>query len=590
MAFCIYLKIIFAIRHTIIEQLLMKGEKMARIRKQREPAYNAVEHKLIWYIAIYIRLSKDDGNDESLSVTNQKKIILDYLEHCFEGEYLLVDYYTDDGISGTDYERPHFQRMLHDVETKKVNCIICKNLSRAFRNYSDQGYFLENYFPLHDTRFISIGDPKVDSFLKPDTIQNLEVPITGLMNDRYACKTSNDVRATFNTKRRNGEFIGAFASYGFVKNPNNKNHLIIDEEAAGIVKNIFTWFVIDGLSKNGIAKKLNEMGIPNPTEYKRRKGFKYSNPNLEINDGLWNGSTITHILKNQMYIGTMVQGKHRIISYKVHNQTAVPECEWYIKENTHDPLVDRDTFHKAQKLQELDTRTAPKEMELHLFSGFLRCADCKKALTRKKAKGIIYYSCRTYNEKSKTKCTKHSIREDILYEAVLVAIQKQLELIDTITETIEKINNVPIVNNEFKRLNYLYKTQKQEFEKLTGIIDHLYIDWRTGEITQEEYRRMKSKFEDQAEQFKQVIENLEKEIRNFAEDAKFNEPYLISFLRYRNITKLDRGLLIELIDKIYIHQGGEIRIEFNFADPHRHVINFIEDNLREFTASNNASI
>lgn len=550
---------------------------MARIHKSRKTAGNADRKKVIWYTAIYIRLSKDDGNDESLSVTNQKKIIMDYMEHFFEGEYVIVDFYIDDGLTGTDYERPDFQRMLHDVESGKVNCIICKNLSRAFRNYSDQGYFLENYFPLHNIRFITIGDPKVDSYLRPETIQNLEVPITGLMNDRYACKTSNDVRDTFNTKRRNGEFIGAFAPYGYAKDPKNKNHLIIDEEAAHVVRYIFNRFVYEGLSKNGIAKRLNEMDVPNPTEYKRRKGFQYSNPHIHDNDGLWNASTITRILKNPMYIGNMVQGRQRVVSYKVHDKVAVPEDEWFIKENTHEAIIDLETFDKAQILQQRDTRTSPEQKELYLFSGFLRCADCKKTLTRKKSKGHVYYSCRTYNEKSKTKCTKHSIREDVLQKAVLLAIQKQIDLVGTLPEIIETIDSAPIVHTHSRRLEHLLKQRTQEYEKIKAIIDNLYVDWKSGDITKDEYRRLKAKFEEQAGQLQQVIKNLQAEIRTMAEGIKSDEPYLESFLKHRNISRIERGILVELIDTIYVHESGEIRIEFNFADQHRRIINFVEN-------------
>ncbi len=166
---------------------------MPRIRKtQNQPTIS----RIVWRIAVYIRLSKDDGNDESLSVTNQRKIITEYIEEFFEGEYIIADVYADDGLTGTDYERPEFQRLIHDVEAGTVNCIICKTLSRAFRNYSDQGYFLEKVFPLYGVRFISIGDPSLDTFKNPDAVQGMEVPITGLMNDRYAARTSNDIRRT----------------------------------------------------------------------------------------------------------------------------------------------------------------------------------------------------------------------------------------------------------------------------------------------------------------------------------------------------------------------------------------------------------
>ena len=275
---------------------------MARIRKSSQSTVSSKPINSFWYIAAYIRLSREDGNDESLSVTNQKKIIGEYLETYFQGNFTLVDYYIDDGVTGTDYDRPSFQRMLHDIETGTINCVICKNLSRMFRNYSDQGYFLEKIFPMHKTRFITVSDPKIDSYLHPEALLGLEIPINGLMNDRFAAKTSFDVRATFATKRRKGEFIGAFAPYGYKKASENKNALVIDEEAAKVVQTIFQWFVYEGMSKNGIARRLNELGIVNPTAYKKSKGLNFSCPHTGKNDGLWSPGSVSSILKNQMYL------------------------------------------------------------------------------------------------------------------------------------------------------------------------------------------------------------------------------------------------------------------------------------------------
>ena len=197
----------------------------------RPRTLNTVSQKafinMIWHIAVYIRLSRDDGNMESESVVNQKKILTEFLKQYFEGQYVIVDFYIDDGLTGTDDSRESFMRMIQDIEAGKVNCVICKTLSRAFRNYSDQGYYLEYYFPQKNVRFVSTGDPKIDTYTNPEAITGLEVPITGLMNDRFAAKTSSDVRRTFDHKRRNGEFIGGFPPYGYLKDPQDKCRLIL---------------------------------------------------------------------------------------------------------------------------------------------------------------------------------------------------------------------------------------------------------------------------------------------------------------------------------------------------------------------------
>lgn len=573
--------------------IIEDGRNMARVKKQ---AKVQKPHQKIWKIAIYIRLSKDDGHDESLSVTNQRKIIQEYLDHTFIGEYVLVDYYIDDGQSGTtDYERMDFQRMIRDVETGKVDCIICKTLSRAFRNYADQGYFLERIFPLYNVRFISIGDPAIDTYINPEVVQGLEVPMAGLLNDRYAARISNDIRRTFDTKRRNGEFIGAFAPYGYKKNPENKNHLIIDEEAAQVVRNIYHWYVYDGMSKSGIVKHLNELGIPSPSVYKKQKGFNHRTPNDAKNDGMWALGTINHILTNKKYIGTMVQGQQRVVSYKIHEKITPPEEEWFVVENTHEPIIEQALFDKAQSLQKRNTRTASDEKNVHLFAGFLRCPDCRMGMTRKfyrrqtksGLKEYAYYVCSTYAIKHKGKCTRHSMSVANITETVLRAIQTQIALVDDMTTVVQEINKQPIVRTKSKQLEQLYKAKQQELEKITVVTDNLYMDWKTGDITRAEYSRMKAKFEQKANEVTQVIANLETEMATVQKGMGVNHPYLQTFLKHKNIQALNRGLLVELIDTIYIHENKEMTIQFNFADQHRHMLEFIQQNKKQFMTMKN---
>ena len=554
---------------------------MARIRRNSVEKVVSSQPK-VWKVGKYIRLSRDDGNSESESITNQRKILDEQIPGFFSDDYDIIDEYIDDGRTGTsDDTRPDFLRLVEDVKSGKINCIVTKNLSRAFRNSANQGKFLEEFIPLYNTRFISLYEPHIDTFLNPEVVHSLEVSITGFMNEQYAYKTSVDVRRTFDTKRKNGEFIGAFAPYGLMKKPDDKNSLMIDEEAAEVVRDIFHWFVDEGMSKSGITKRLNELGVPNPAAYKRQKGLKYCNPQIHKNDGLWSEKTVCDILLNEMYIGNMVQGKQKVISYKVHDRVRTDEKDWYIVENTHDAIIDKETFEKAQALHQRDTRVSPKQKTVYLFSGFLRCADCKKAMTRKASKNLVYYSCSTYSRKSKTACTKHTIREDTLEKAVLLAIQKQIALVATLTEAIEEISSAPVIHTESKRINHLLSSKQKELEKLTTVTDNLYMDWRTGEITKSEYRRMKGKFETQIEQLQGVIENLKQEKEALAMGVNTDEPYLTTFLKHKNISHLERGILVELVNTIYVHEGGELTIEFNFADHHRRVLEYIESNRRE---------
>ena len=324
---------------------------MPRIRKTHSQK-TSVEP--FWKIGLYIRLSKEDENEnESESVINQEKILRDFVDDYFDpGSFSIVDVFADDGLTGTDTLRPAFKRLESCIASKEVNCMIIKSLARGFRNLADQQKFLEEFIPLHGARFICTGTPFIDTYANPRSASGLEVPIRGMFNEQFAATTSEEVRKTFKMKRERGEFIGSFAPYGYKKDPNDKNRLLVDEEAAEVVKSIYHWFVGEGYSKKGIAKRLNQMGELNPEAYKKKKGFKYSNPHSGQNDGLWSSKTISSILQNPVYIGVMVQGRNRIISYKVHKQVSVPEEEWFVVPGTHEAIIDRETFEKAQALHQ----------------------------------------------------------------------------------------------------------------------------------------------------------------------------------------------------------------------------------------------
>ncbi len=542
---------------------------MARIRKPGDS--KGMIDQPIWKVGKYIRLSREDGNIVSESVVNQERILNDEIPAFFEaGCYEVVDAYIDDGASGTtDLERMDFQRMIGDVKTGRINCIIVKNLSRAFRNSADQGNFLEEFIPLYNTRFISLYQPRIDTFLNPEIVHSLEVSITGFLNEQYAYKTSADVRRTFRHKRENGEFIGAFAPYGYMKDPKNKNALLIDEEAAQIVRAVFRWFVMEGMSKSGIVKRLNASGIPNPSTYKHSKGLRFHIPCSDRNDGLWNAMSITRMLQDPIYIGTLRQGRQRVISYKIHKRAAVPESEWSMVEGAVPAIIDKATFDLAQTLRCRDTRAAPGKREVYLFSGLLRCADCQKSMKRHAARGYIYYQCRTNREKSRTQCTKHSIRLDRLEQAVLTAIQQQIRHASSLMDVIAEIENTPAPPQNTPPQNMQLAQQARELDKLTGILDGLHWDWKNGDITHEQYLRLRERYTERVQRLQDTVSRLQKESENRPPEPVHDSDSacLSTFLMKQNIDHLTRGLLVELIDTVYVHEDKSIQIEFTFSDP-----------------------
>ncbi len=538
---------------------------MPRVRKKASPV-----KRTTWNIAFYIRLSKDDGNDESLSVGNQRKILFEYVQNLFKEEYTIVNIYIDDGKTGTDVNRPDFMRMERDIREGKINCVIVKSLARAFRNLGDQQKYLEEFFPLNGVRFICLGNPFIDTHINPRSVCGLEVPIHGLFNEQFAANTSEEVRRTLNTKRRKGEFIGAFAPYGYKKHPENKNYLIVDEEASMVVKDIFTWFLyglesnLGSLSINGIAKELNERGIPCPSKYKQQKGFNYYNPNTFYKECFWTGTTISRILKDRIYTGCMVQGKYRVISYKVHKQIKTDEKEWFVVEDTHEPVIKKEMFLEVQKRLERDTRTAPGKKELYLFSGLLQCADCGRSLHRKTSKNHVYYFCRSKQLLYKD-CAKRTIRIKDLEGIVLDTINLQLSLVENFGESFSKIKNKRL-NNQYTSLRLILKKHEKEQLKLIKLSDGLYVDWKNGDFTKEEYLRMKLEFSKRRKEVESALEKIRNECNFYDRIQSSEHPYLLELKLNERFDSLRRDMLIDLIDTILVHENNTLTIKFKYSD------------------------
>lgn len=503
---------------------------------------------LLWRVGLYIRLSREDGGRESESVINQRKILTQYMETEFDGAYAIAGCYVDDGLTGTDDTRAEFMRMIADVERGQLNCVVCKTLARAFRNYSDQGYYLEVYFTQKKVRFISLGDPRVDTFLSPDALTGLEVPITGLMNDRFAAKTSGDVRRTFHMKRQKGEFIGAFAPYGFLKDPRDKNRLIPDEQVVPVKREMLRLVTQEGLSLAAVARRLNELSVPNPTAYKRQQGLKYENPHAVPGGSLWSGATVRRVLLNPANVGRMVQGRQRVISYKVHSRESVPQARWYQVDGAIEPTFTGAEYAALQALLARPTRTPAGRRGVFPLAGFLRCADCGGAMHRKGAGGHVYYICRTYGEKSKTACTRHGIREDEVVRQVTEALQGMpVRHADPVS---------PLASAA--RPDKMLAERRRELSRANALADGLYEDLKRGIIDDAEYARMKGKYRAQAERLKGAIEALQNE-RFAAQEARDHPD---GAPKASNGETLDRALLVQAVESILVHEGKRITVRF----------------------------
>ncbi len=397
---------------------------------------------MAWNVAVYLRLSKEDNESiESNSIVNQRELVEQYISS--KSDLELVDYYIDDGYSGTNFNRPGFERLLQDMKNKKINCIIVKDLSRFARNHIEADMYFENIFPVLNIRFISVIE-NIDSFENPDSMDNLIVPFKNLLNDAYAKDISKKVKSALTAKRLNGEFIGTSATYGYIKNPKDKHKLIIDEEASKNVVQIFNG-IIEGKTVSEIANELNKNNILTPAAYKR-KNEPESN-NIET-DKRWNTKMINKMLKDRIYVGDLIQGKKKVENYRSHKLITTKKDEWIIIQNNHEPIISKDKFDKVQEIIEKN-KCARSNKEKDLFYRFLKCSDCGDSFTLRKVKNYEYYHCTSYVRNGS--CTSHSIRKDKLAEIVLEELNKRFKRnrINTLTRDIllKNIDNIIIFQN-----------------------------------------------------------------------------------------------------------------------------------------------
>lgn len=379
-------------------------------------------------------------------------------------------------------------------------------------------------------------------------------------------------------ERRSGEFVGAFTAYGYIKNPKDSHKLIIDKEAAKVVKKIFEWKVNEGMGNLSICHKLNDLGVLNPTGYKKTKlNQNYNNSKILKEDYLWSPSTVRNILKNDIYIGNITQGKRRVKSYKVHIVEKVPENEWITVENMHEPIIDRELFKKAQELRKVDTRVQ-NTGKLSIWAGILKCADCghamhKKYCKNKSGKSYEYYICGTYRKKSNKLCTSHTLKAEELENTVLEVIKLHIERFVDTDELLKQFKNTEdcrydpwVYDGSLLQIEDIRKEKEMKIEKINNLKRGLYEDWKNEDITKEEYIEYKQKYEQDICRIKENIKNLNNQNMVQKEFVNQNSKWLEDFKANRNITKLDRDIITELIDYIEVYENNRIKLHFKFME------------------------
>lgn len=513
----------------------------------------------------YLRLSREDGDKlESDSIKNQRELIKEFLTQ-HQG-LNLVEEYVDDGYSGTSYERPAFKRLIEDVKTGKINCIIVKDLSRLGRNYIETGRYLEKIFPMMGVRFISVLD-HYDSASLNNEADQIIVPFKNLINDAYCRDISTKIRSQLDVKRRTGKFIGSFACYGYQKDPMDVNHLLVDPYAADIVRLVFR-MKMAGCNSQRIAEKLNEMGVLPPAEYKRSLGFNYDCGYRTGNNPKWEVVSINRILTNEMYTGTMVQGINSKINYKIKQSRVVPKDQWIRVEKTHEAIIEKSVFDEVQRLLAFDTRTAPDKKEVYPFSGLVVCGDCGQNMVRrrvtKNGKGYIYLHCSTY--KSGSGCSAHLINAEKLEQLVLDAIHTEIDVLIQAEEVLKQIERIPEEQTFIKTINMQIAQLDEAITRYRNLKVQAYTDKLDEIITETEYRDINKKFTEKLDsataQKKELLDTKHRLLKN-----KIHlKPWVEEFKSYQNIETLDRSIVVTLIESIIVYSKESVTVIFHHQD------------------------
>lgn len=513
-------------------------------------------------VAIYVRLSEEDRDkklktDDSESIQNQKSMLIQY---AIEQNWEIYNIYSDDDYTGADRNRPEFNKLLVDAEGHKFDIVLCKTQSRFTRELELVEKYIHGLFPIWNIRFISIVD-NADTANKGNKKSR---QINGLVNEWYLEDMSENIKSVLTNKRENGYHIGSFALYGYKKDPNQKGHLVIDEEAAEVVREVFTLFS-QGHGKTKIARILNDRGIPNPTEYKRLNGLRYKQSK---NSTLWKYSAISDMLINETYMGNMVQGKYGSISYKSKINKPRPKEKWYIVEETHEPIIERNLWDRVQNL--IMQRAKPFKIgKIGLFAKKARCMNCGYTLRSVKNHGYYYLQCAN-KYVSKDSCVGSFIAVKKLEKTVITELNKLIQEYldkDEVERKIELNNNL---NSKIVKLEKDIAAYEKKIGEYSKGIQQLYLDKVKGIITENQFVEFSKNFTNEKERFEILIVENKNQISDIEKKIQIGDNHRQLIEQYTNINELDRETVEKLIDYVLVGKRDEqtkevpVEIHWNF--------------------------
>lgn len=529
-----------------------------------------IMNNIDYRVGIYIRLSKEDEEkekySESESIGNQRALLMQYIK---ENKLNFIAEYVDDGISGTSFDRPGFNKMIEDIENGKINMVITKDLSRLGRNYVQSGYYTETYFPEHNVRYIAILD-NIDTAI--DSANNDIAPFKSILNEMYAKDTSKKINSVLQSKRKQGEYLGT-APYGYKKDPENKYHLIVDEEAAKVVKLIFEKY-LEGYGTMQIADYLSEQKIPIPSDYnKKKRGTK------SITYGLWAQSTVRFILSNEIYTGTVIQGKRKKLSFKSKKFIDVPEEDWVRVPNMHEAIVSVEDYERAKRIIESTKGSRVVEND-YLFKGLLRCYDCKGyiGIRSPDKNGNIYGRCQRYGRYGKFDvCSPHNFSYQVFEESMILVLKEICKEYSNKKRLEEIAKRSKSKEDKELDLKNRLKTYESQIQKETRKLELLYEDRLSEIITVDSYIENANRIKTQVKEYQERIKDIQQELSG-EENSKNKDEKLNNLVdEFLNMEKPTKEIIREFIDKIEIHSDKQVDIYFNFKP-----LQELSENLNKF--------
>ena len=521
-----------------------------------------MEKQIKYKAVVYIRLSSaDDKPGESDSVANQRKLIEEYLKNHPELE--VAGEFVDDGVSGIVFDRPSFNAMMAFIQDGGANCVITKDLSRLGRDRIETGRYLRRIFPAFGVRFIAITD-NIDTL--NDSTDGLFVSVKSILNDEYCRDISIKTRSALDVKRANGDYTGACPVYGYRKDDGDRNKLVLDNYAAEIVRDIYR-MKVEGFSSARIAETLNERGVLSPLEYKKDRGLPHPKGGYADRSGAkWCATTVIRILTDEIYTGTLIQGKSGTPTYKLKELVQRPEEEWHRCENAHEAIILRHNFDLVQKIMRLDTRTAPGGDKVYLFSGILICGCCGNRMTRKtvpyKSTKHYYYWCPTGK---KNGCGGSvMLKESVLIDCVLANVKAHITNIASLETVLSGLDATRIARELADKLAGQIAENERRLDKIREYKASLYENMINGNLTKEEHKSLRAKYTTDSDILTTANAALRNEIEAVLSCKHERMAWTEHFTKFETLDTIERKMLIHLIHSIRVLSKSEIEINFNY--------------------------